>query len=145
MPGFCPTIGVVGTVRMVIGSASDFVVDRAIGGGGGGPANLRPHRVGHHPAPQFAVGVGIAGLALGFAVKDSLANIFGGISLILDKAVQVGDYIEVNGTSGEVVDVGLRSTRIRTWDNELLIMPNGTLANSEFKNWKLLSVAPAGT
>ncbi|MFC1755226.1 mechanosensitive ion channel family protein [Thermoproteota archaeon] len=82
-------------------------------------------------------GVGIAGLALGFAVKDSLSNIFGGISLILDKAVQVGDYIEVNGTSGEVVDVGLRSTRIRTWDNELLIMPNGTLANSEFKNWKL--------
>ena len=81
-------------------------------------------------------GLGIAGLALGFAVKDSLSNIFGGISILLDKALQVGDIIEVGGTSGEVVDVGLRSTRIRTWDNELLIIPNGQLANSEFKNWK---------
>ena len=81
-------------------------------------------------------GLGIAGLALGFAVKDSLANIFGGISILLDKAMKVGDSIEVNGTSGEVVDIGLRSTRIRTWDNELLIIPNGQLANSEFKNWK---------
>ncbi|MBU0460950.1 MAG: mechanosensitive ion channel family protein [Nanoarchaeota archaeon] len=82
-------------------------------------------------------GVGIVGIALGFAVKDSLSNIFGGISLILDKAIQVGDYVEVNGTSGEVLDVGLRSTRIKTWDNDLMIIPNGTLANQEFKNWKL--------
>ncbi|MFQ5474693.1 MAG: mechanosensitive ion channel family protein, partial [Candidatus Nanoarchaeia archaeon] len=82
-------------------------------------------------------GLGIAGLALGFAVKDSLSNIFGGISLILDKAIQVGDYIELGDISGEVVDVGLRSTRVRTWDNDMLIIPNGNLANSQFKNYKL--------
>jgi len=82
-------------------------------------------------------GMGIAGIALGFAVKDSLANVFGGIALLLDKAINVGDYIELDGSSGEVVEVGLRSTRIKTWDNELLIIPNGELAIKEFKNWKL--------
>ncbi|MFC1691196.1 mechanosensitive ion channel family protein [Nanoarchaeota archaeon] len=85
-------------------------------------------------------GVGVAGIAIGFAVKDSLANIFGGISLILDKAIKVGDHIEISATeSGEVVDIGLRSTRIKNWDNELIIIPNGVLANSQFKNWKLPS------
>jgi len=83
-------------------------------------------------------GVGLAGLAIGFAVKDSLANIFGGISLILDKAIKVGDVIQTDsGEMGTVIDVGLRSTRIRTWDNELIVIPNGTLANSKIQNYKL--------
>jgi len=83
-------------------------------------------------------GLGIAGIALGFAVKDSLGNIFGGIALILDKAIKVGDVVELDsGESGEVLDVGLRSTRIKTWDNELLIVPNGVLVNTTIKNYKL--------
>ena len=82
-------------------------------------------------------GVGVAGLAIGFAVKDSLANIFGGISIILDKAIKVNDVIKLeNGSTGTIVDVGLRSTKIRTWNNELLIIPNGTLANSTIQNYK---------
>ena len=82
-------------------------------------------------------GVGVAGLAIGFAVKDSLANIFGGISIILDKAFKVGDVIQTaNGDMGTVTDIGLRSTRIKTWDNELLIIPNGELANSKIQNFK---------
>jgi len=82
-------------------------------------------------------GVGIAGLAIGFAVKDSLANIFGGISIILDKALKVNDVIKLeNGSTGTIVDIGLRSTKIRTWNNELLIIPNGTLANSTIQNYK---------
>ncbi|MBD3314099.1 mechanosensitive ion channel [Candidatus Woesearchaeota archaeon] len=85
---------------------------------------------------SLLAGVGIAGLALGFAVKDSLANIFGGISLILDKAVRVGDRIEVGSVSGIVHDVGIRSTKVRTWDNEIIVIPNGELANSQIKNYQ---------
>ena len=83
-------------------------------------------------------GVGIAGLAIGFAVKDSLANIFGGISLILDKAIRTGDLIKLDtGEEGMVLDVGLRSTKIRTRDNEVIILPNGVLANTKVHNYKL--------
>ncbi|MBI5389846.1 mechanosensitive ion channel family protein [Candidatus Woesearchaeota archaeon] len=81
-------------------------------------------------------GLGIAGLALGFAVKDSLANIFGGVSLLLDNNFKVGDKIRFqNGQVGVVLDVGLRSTRIKTYDNELLIVPNGQLANEWIMNF----------
>ncbi len=83
-------------------------------------------------------GVGVAGVAIGFAVKDSLGNIFGGVSLILDRAIKVGDVIKLStNEEGTVVDVGLRSTRIRTWDNELILIPNGQLANTTFHNYKL--------
>lgn len=86
----------------------------------------------------FLAGLGIAGIAIGFALQDSLSNIFGGISLILDKAIKVGDFVQLDsGETGEVTDVGLRSTRIRTWDNELMIIPNGSLANAKITNWKL--------
>ncbi len=82
-------------------------------------------------------GVGVAGLAIGFAIKDSLANIFGGISIILDKAFKVGDVVKLDdGSTGTIKDIGLRSTRIRTWNNELLIIPNGKLANSKVQNYK---------
>lgn len=86
----------------------------------------------------FVAGVGVAGIAIGFAVKDSLANIFGGLSIIMDGEYHVGDVIELkNGTAGTVVDIGLRSTRIKTWDNELVIIPNGQIANTEVINKKL--------
>jgi len=82
-------------------------------------------------------GVGIAGLALGFAIKDSLANVFGGISIILDKAIKVNDIVKLeNGRMGVITDVGLRSTKMRTFNNELLIIPNGQMANSIIQNYK---------
>ncbi len=81
-------------------------------------------------------GLGIAGLAIGFAVKDSLANIFGGISLILDRAVKVGDKVKLeSGEMGFIVDVGLRSTRLRTFNNEIITIPNGQLVNSRIQNF----------
>jgi len=100
-------------------------------------------------APILA-GLGIAGLALSFAVKDSLANIFGGISLILDKALKVGDKVELDsGEVGVIHDVGLRSTRLRTYDNEIIVIPNSILANAKIKNYvqpdtKLRVVVPFG-
>lgn len=81
-------------------------------------------------------GLGIAGIAIGFAVKDSLANIFGGIFLILDKSFRVGDRIKIeSGEMGDVIEIGLRSTRMRTFDNEMLIIPNGILANQKLQNF----------
>ncbi len=80
--------------------------------------------------------LGIAGIAVAFALKDTLGNIFGGISLIVDKTIKVGDIIELDATTkGTVLDVGLRSTRIRTFDNEVIIIPNGQLANSKIQNY----------
>lgn len=81
-------------------------------------------------------GLGIAGLALGFAVKDSLANIFGGIALILDGAVKVGDKVKLeSGELGFIMDVGLRSTKLKTFNNEVITIPNGQLVNSRIQNY----------
>ena len=81
-------------------------------------------------------GVGIAGIAIGFAVKDSLSNIFGGVSLILDKSINVGDKIALeDGTVGRVYDVGIRATRIKTYNNEILVVPNGAMSTMRIKNY----------
>lgn len=81
-------------------------------------------------------GLGIAGLALGFAVKDSLSNIFGGISLVLDRTFKVGDKVKLeSGEAGRIHDIGLRSTKLRTFDNEIITIPNGVLANMKIKNY----------
>ncbi len=86
--------------------------------------------------------LGVAGLALSFAMKDSLANIFGGISLILDQTVAVGDKVKIeNGQVGWIHEIGLRSTKLRTSDNEMIIIPNGQLANSRIQNYAKPSLA----
>lgn len=80
--------------------------------------------------------LGIAGVAIALALQSTLGNIFGGMSLILDKSIKVGDKIKIdNETMGTVIDVGLRSTKINTWDNELIIIPNGKLADSKLLNF----------
>jgi len=85
-------------------------------------------------APLLA-GVGIGGIAIAFALQNSLGNIFGGISIILDKSIRVGDFLTLeNGTSGKVTQVGLRSTKILTRDNESLIVPNSKLSESIIHN-----------
>ena len=80
--------------------------------------------------------LGIAGVAVAFALQNTLSNIFGGISLIMDKSIKVGDEIELDPTTkGIVMDVGFRSTKIKTRNNELVIMPNGKLADSRITNY----------
>lgn len=80
--------------------------------------------------------LGVAGLAIGLAVKDSLANIFGGVSMILDQTIKVGDKIKIeSGEVGFVHDMGLRSTKMRTLNNEIITLPNGQLANSRVLNY----------
>jgi len=79
--------------------------------------------------------LGIAGLAVALALQPVLANIFSGVSVIMDKSVKVGDVVNLeDGTGGVIYKIGIRATRIRTWDNELVIIPNTKLANSNIKN-----------
>ena len=84
----------------------------------------------------FIAGLGIAGLAVALALQPTLANIFSGVSIILDKTFGIGDIIKLeNGALGEVYRIGLRTTRIKTFDNEMLIVPNSIIANSQIQNF----------
>ena len=80
-------------------------------------------------------GLGIGGIAIAFALQSSLANIFGGISIILDKTVRVGDLVNLDGgVSGKILKISLRATKIKTFDNEIIIVPNSKLADSNIHN-----------
>jgi small-conductance mechanosensitive channel len=71
---------------------------------------------------------GIAGIAIGFAARDTVANFFGGISLYFDDTYKLGDYIELSsGEAGTVVKVGIRSTTLLTRDEVLIVVPNSAL------------------
>lgn len=86
----------------------------------------------------FLAGVGVAGLAVSFALQKSLEDIFGGIALTLDKNFKINDPIQLDdGTSGKIKDIGLRSTKILNWDGETVIVPNSKLASMKFTNFKL--------
>ena len=80
--------------------------------------------------------LGIAGIAVAFALQETLGNIFGGVSIIVDKTIRLGDVVKLeSGDMGEVVDIGLRSTKIKNFDGELLIVPNSQIANMKLTNW----------
>src|SRR5271166_3510626 len=79
-------------------------------------------------------GLGIGGLAIALAAQKSLENLVGGVSLLMDKAVQVGDFCQIGDQVGTVEDVGLRSLKLRTLDQNLLVVPNGSLAQMQFQN-----------
>ena len=82
--------------------------------------------------------LGIIGVAVAFGLQSTVGNIFGGISLLLDRSVKVGDVIKISEeANGTVIDVGLRATKIRTWNNEVVIVPNGKLAGENIKNYVL--------
>jgi MscS family membrane protein len=81
-------------------------------------------------------GLGIGGLAIALGAQKTLENVIGGISLLVDKAVQTGDFCEIGGKLGTVEDIGLRSLRLRTLDQNLLVVPNSLLAQMQFQNMK---------
>ena len=84
--------------------------------------------------PLFA-SAGIAGIAVALAAKDTLANFFGGISIFMDNTYKVGEYIILDtGERGEVVEIGIRSTRIKTRDDVIVTIPNSIIANSKIIN-----------
>lgn len=85
----------------------------------------------------FIASLGVAGFAIGFAVKDTLANVIGGVVLILDRSFVVGDKVTVDSQTGVIKEVGLRNTKLVTYDNEIIVIPNGELMNKQFKNYVL--------
>ena len=84
--------------------------------------------------PLFA-SAGIIGIAIALAARDTLANFFGGIALFIDAAYKVGDYIILDsGERGEVVEVGIRSTKIKTRDDIMITIPNSIMATTKIIN-----------
>jgi len=81
--------------------------------------------------------LGLGGLAISLASQDTLANMISGVILLLDKPFRVGDRVEIKelGTWGDVVDIGLRTTRIRTRDNRLVIVPNSKISSDQIINY----------
>jgi MscS family membrane protein len=84
-------------------------------------------------------GLGVGGLAVALGAQKTLENIVGGVSLLMDKAVHVGDFCKIGDRMGTVEDIGLRSLRLRTPDQNLLVVPNGLLAQLQFENMKARS------
>lgn len=80
-------------------------------------------------------GLGIGGLAVAFAAKDTIENFFGSVAVILDRPFEIGDWIYVNDVEGTVEDLGFRSTRIRTFYNSLVTVPNATLVRAKVDNY----------
>lgn len=94
----------------------------------------------------FLASLGIAGVIVGFAIQDSLKNIFGGISLILDGTFKVKEKIQLDdGEIGVIEDISIRSTKIKTINNELVTIPNGKLAEMKIKNFAKPSSNIRGT
>jgi small-conductance mechanosensitive channel len=85
-------------------------------------------------AQGFLAAAAAVGVAIGFAAQDLLKNLFGGIILVFDQPFQVGDKISAGGTYGEVVSIGLRSTRIVTPDDNLVSVPNAQVVDGQVAN-----------
>lgn len=89
----------------------------------------------------FIAGAGIVGIAIGFAAKDTLSNILAGVLLIIDRPFEVGDRIELWSTPansaswGDVLNIGLRATKIRTTDNLVIIIPNNEIMLRDIINY----------
>jgi len=80
-------------------------------------------------------GLGIGGFAVALAARESLSNFFGTLSILMSDIFSQGDWIQAGDKEGHVVEIGLRVTTVRTFDNALIAIPNAKLANSEIKNW----------
>ncbi len=79
--------------------------------------------------------LGIGGLAVALAAKDTLSNFFGLLKIIFDESFSQGDWIATDDVEGTVVEIGFISTKIRTFDNAMITVPNEKLANTSIKNW----------
>lgn len=79
-------------------------------------------------------GLGIGGLAIGFGAQKTIENLFGGVSVLADEVIRVGDSCNFNGRVGTVEDISFRSTRIRTTERTELSIPNGTLSTINIEN-----------
>ncbi|VVB66879.1 Small-conductance mechanosensitive channel MscMJ [uncultured archaeon] len=91
----------------------------------------------HSLAAALLAGAGIASLAIGFAAKDSLSNLTSGVFLAIFQPFRVGDFVDFKGDFGQVEDLTLRHTVIRTWDSRRLIVPNSVMSTEPIINWSI--------
>jgi MscS family membrane protein len=80
-------------------------------------------------------GLGVGGLAVALGAQKTLENLIGGVSLLMDKAVHIGNFCKIGNQVGTVEDIGLRSVKLRTLDQSLLVVPNGLLSQMQFENF----------
>lgn len=83
---------------------------------------------------SLVAGFGIIGMAVSFAAKESIANIFGSFAVLYDKIFDLGDYVIIDSIEGTVIDITLRSTKIRTIDNSIITIPNNVVSNALVTN-----------
>lgn len=88
-------------------------------------------------AVTLLAGAGVAGLAIGFAAQDSLSNVISGIFLAVFNPFRVGDFIDFNGEYGQIEDLTLRHTTIKTWDGRRIFVPNSIMGNQPIVNWSI--------
>jgi len=79
--------------------------------------------------------LGIAGFAVGFAAKDTLSNLLAGFFILVDRPFKIGDRIKVGDILGEVVDIGLRTTKVKTLDHNVVIIPNSAIVSKDVTNY----------
>lgn len=79
-------------------------------------------------------GLGIGGLALAMAAKDTVANIFGGITIFTDKPFKINDRVKINGFDGTITEIGIRSTRLKTLENRIVTIPNSKFTDGMVEN-----------
>ena len=85
----------------------------------------------------LVAGISIGGLAIALAAQDTIKNLFGSLTIFMDKPFQIGDWINFAGVNGMVEEVGFRSTRVRTFANSLVYVPNGRVADMVVNNYGL--------
>ncbi|WP_437604086.1 mechanosensitive ion channel family protein [Sorangium sp. So ce590] len=88
-----------------------------------------------YPVTSLLAGLGIGGVALALAAQKTVENLFGSVSIGIDRPFQVGDFVRIDALLGTVESIGLRSTRIRTLDRTLVTIPNGKLADLQIESY----------
>ncbi len=83
----------------------------------------------------FIASLGLGGLAFALAAKDTAANLFGGLTILADNALKIDDWIKVGSVEGTVEEIGLRTTKIRTFEKSLVTVPNQIIANNPIENF----------
>ncbi|MEI5906988.1 mechanosensitive ion channel family protein [Bacillus spongiae] len=83
----------------------------------------------------FVAGLGLGGLAFALAAKDAIGNFFGGIVIITERPFSIGDWIKTPSVEGTIEDITFRSTKVRTFEQALVTVPNASLANEAITNW----------
>lgn len=86
---------------------------------------------------SLLAGAGVVGLAIGLALQGTLANTFAGLLLSFRKKIQIGNWVETTGYSGEVIDINLRDFTLKEADNNMVIIPNKTILENPLKNYSL--------